>query len=400
MAPPPVRGVRFGNDSSETERRVRQVGWADIEWQDSLVRLGRWGLLGAILIGLSFLIAGEATTPAVVKNPAALPKPSSGTQSAYSISALHRRLPPDALDAVQRYLEFFTTKQRRRVEDGLARSGRYLEAYRQIFRAEGIPEELVYLPMIESGFMENAVSPAKAVGVWQFIEETGKLYDLRHDDWSDRRRDPLGSARAAAKLLSHLFDTFGDWDMALAAYNSGAGTVKWAVKVNAKANEPIQYWRLSLPEETRNYVPAFIAMMLIAKNPSAFGFTDIQFHAKIVFDQIKVAPGVSLTVLGESLGVDVDQLFELNPELIRGEIPPGTQPYTLRVPVGTRGRVLRSLAGGQGGSSDYFVYQVKEADTLEMLASQFPTRLANIQKLNQLKDDGDLLGKRFLIIPL
>jgi membrane-bound lytic murein transglycosylase D len=368
-------------------------------WQESLARLGLWSLLGAVLVGLAYLIAGAATIPAVVKNPAALPKPS-GSQSAYSISALHRRLPPEALNEVQRYLDFFTTKQRRRVEDGLARSGRYLEAYRQIFRAEGIPEELVYLPMIESGFMENAVSPAKAVGVWQFIEETGKLYDLHHDDWSDRRRDPLGSARAAAKLLSHLYDTFGDWDMALAAYNSGAGTVKWAVKVNAKAKEPLQYWSLNLPEETRNYVPAFIAMVLIAKNPSAFGFTDIQFHAKIVFDQIKVSPGVSLAALGDSLGVDVDQLFELNPELIRGEIPPGTQPYTLRVPVGTRGRVLHNLAGIQGGSNDYFVYQVKEADTLEMLANQFPSRFANIQRLNQIKDDGDLLGKRYLIIPL
>jgi membrane-bound lytic murein transglycosylase D len=379
---------------------VRQAGLADVQWQDSLMRLGRWGLLGAILIVLAFLITREATTPAVVKNPGALPKPSSGPQSAYSISALHRRLPADALNEIQRYLDFFTTKQRRRVEDGLARSGRYMDAYRQIFREEGIPEELVYLPMIESGFMENAVSPAKAVGVWQFIEETGKLYDLHHDDWSDRRRDPLGSARAAAKLLAHLYDTFGDWDLALAAYNSGAGTVKWAVKVNAKAKESTQYWNLNLPEETRNYVPAFIAMVLIAKNPSAFGFNDIQFHAKIVFDQIKVSPGVPLQYLGESLGVDVDQLFELNPELIRGEIPPGDKPYTLRVPVGTRSRVLARLAGSTGAASDYFVYQVKQADTLQLLANQFPTRFANIQKLNQIKDDGDLSNKRFLIIPL
>lgn len=378
---------------------MRHAVQAYTEWRDPLIRLGRWSLLGVILIALAYLIARQATTPAVVKNPAALPKPSA-TQSAYSISALHRRLPPEALTEVQRYLDFFTTKQRRRVEDGLARSGRYMEAYKQIFRSEGIPEELVYLPMIESGFMENAVSPAKAVGVWQFIEETGALYNLHHDDWSDRRRDPLGSARAAAQLLSHLYETFGDWDLALAAYNSGAGTVKWAVKVNAKAKEPTQYWHLTLPDETRNYVPAFIAMVLIAKNPSAFGFNDIQFHAKIVFDQIKVSPAVSLADLGENLGVDVDQLFELNPELIRGEIPPGTMPYTLRVPVGTRKRVLARLAGSGTAANDYFVYRVKDADTLEELANQFPKSLANIQRLNQIKVDGDLLTKRFLIIPL
>jgi len=379
---------------------VQQAGPVEARWEDALVRLGQWVLLAAALTALAYLIAHEATIPAVVKNPAALPKPPPGPQSAYSISALHRRLPPDALNEVQRYLDFYTTKQRRRVEDGLARSGRYLDAYRQIFRAEGIPEELVYLPMIESGFMENAVSPAKAVGVWQFIEETGQLYNLHHDDWFDRRRDPLGSARAAAKFLSHLHETFGDWDLALAAYNSGAGTVKWALRVNAKAKQTTQFWSLNLPEETRNYVPAFIAMMLIAKNPSAFGFNDIQLQPKVVFDQIKVSPGVTLADLGESLGVDVDQLYELNPELIRGEIPPGDKPYTLRVPVGTRARVLSKLAGGQSGANDYFVYRVKAADTLEMLASQFPTRLANIQKLNQIKDDGDLVNKRFLIIPL
>jgi membrane-bound lytic murein transglycosylase D len=341
-----------------------------------------------------------ATMPAVVKNPAALPRPAATSQSPYGISALHRRLPPEALTLVQQYLDFYTTKQRRRVEDGLARSSRYLDQYRQIFRAEGIPEELVYLPMIESGFMENAVSPAKAVGVWQFIEETGTLYNLRQDDWSDRRRDPVSSARAAAKLLSHLFETFGDWDLALAAYNSGAGTVKWAVKVNAKAKEPTQYWHLNLPEETRNYVPAFIAMVLIAKNPSAFGFNDIQFHPKVVYDQIKVSPGVPLADLGESLGVNVDQLYELNPELIRGEVHTGTEPYSLRVPVGTRHRVLARLSGSGSASGDYFVYRVKEADSLEGLENQFPTRLANIQRLNQIKDNGDLLNKRYLIIPL
>lgn len=378
-------------------RRARRT---DIYWRDSLVRLGKWGLLGAILVALGYLIGTQATVPAVVKNPAALPKAAPLSESPYGISALHRRLPPEALTLVQQYLDFFTAKQRRRVEDGLARSSRYLDQFRQIFRSEGIPEELVYLPMIESGFMENAVSPAKAVGVWQFIEETGALYNLHQDDWSDPRRNPVSSARAAAKLLNHLFETFGDWDLALAAYNSGAGTVKWAVKVNAKAKEPTQYWHLNLPEETRNYVPAFIAMVLIAKNPSAFGFNDIQFHPKVVYDLIKVSPGVPLADLGESLGVDVDQLFELNPELIRGEVPPGTAPYTLRVPVGTRHRVLARLAGGGNAAGDYFVYRVKEADSLEVLGNQFPTRLANIQRLNQIKDDGDLLGKRYLIIPL
>jgi membrane-bound lytic murein transglycosylase D len=360
--------------------------------------VAKWGGLGAVLVGLGFLAAAGSTAPAVVKDVSALPRASGS--NAYSLTALHRRLPPQALDTVQRYVDFFSTKQRRRVEDGLARSGRYLETYRQIFRAEGVPEELVFLPMIESGFVENAVSPAKAVGVWQFISETGKLYNLQNDDWYDRRLDPIVSARAAARLLRHLYNTFDDWDLALAAYNSGAGTVKWARRVNEKAKLPTSYWALDLPEETRNYVPAFIAMVLIAKNPSAFGFDEIQFHAKVVFDQIKVSPGVSLADLAESLGIGLDRLLDLNPELIRGEIPPGEKPYSLRIPSGARRPLLTRLLGVKDAGCDCVIHSVQAADTVDALASQFKVRPANIQKANQLKDDLDLTQRRVVVIPL
>ncbi len=367
-----------------------------LPWRTILAASAQWGVVAALGVMVIVFATQESGAPAVVKNLAALSN--SAAADAYSLSSLHRRLPPAALSEVQRYLDFFITKQRRRVEDGLARSGRYREAYKQIFRSEGIPEELVYLPMIESGFMEKAVSPARAVGVWQFIEETGRMYNLHHDDWFDRRLDPINSAKAAAQLLSHLHDLFDDWDLALAAYNSGAGTVKWALRVNTKAGLPTHFWALDLPDETRNYVPAFIAMMLIAKNPSAFGFSDIQFHPKLVYDQIKVAPGVSLEDLGASMGVEVDQLLELNPELIKGAIPPG-KPYTLRIPTGTRSRLMVRL-GIQAPKSDYFVYPVTKTDTLDLVASQFQTRLDNLQRVNQIKDDGDLLGRRCLIIPL
>ncbi|HUJ74572.1 MAG TPA: transglycosylase SLT domain-containing protein, partial [bacterium] len=347
--------------------------------------------------GLGILIAGEATAPKVVHNPAALANPTD--VGAYSITALHHRLPPAALEEVQRYLDFFTTKQRRRIQDGLARSGRYQEAFRKIFHEEGIPEELVYLPMIESGFVETAVSPAQAVGVWQFIEETGARYHLQRDSWSDRRLDPIGSARAAAQLLRNLYETFGNWDLALAAYNSGPGTVNWALKVNAKERRPIDYWDLDLPDETKNYVPAFIAMVLIAKNPSAFGFDEIQFHPKLVYDQLKVAPGVPLSELADSLGLDVDQLYELNPELIRGTVPPGN-PYVVRIPAGSKARLLAQQHFSPSLSPDYFVYPLKKEDSLQELATHFSTRLASIQRINRIKDDGDLTLKRYLFIPL
>jgi membrane-bound lytic murein transglycosylase D len=365
--------------------------------------------LASGLLTVALLILNEATHPVVVKDPAALPKATGS--NAFSISALHKRLPPEALNTVQRYVDFFATKQRRRVQDGLARSGRYLETYRQIFHAEGIPEELVYLPMIESGYMETAVSPARAVGVWQFIEETGRQFNLDRTDWYDSRLDPIASARSAARLLKSLYTTFGDWDLALAAYNSGAGTVKWAMRVNTKSRQPLHYWALELPEETRNYVPAFIAMVLIAKNPSAFGFNEIQFHAKIVFDQVKVSPGMSLTDFSQHTGVALSRLLELNPELLRAEIPPGNKPYTLRVPAGTKGSILDKIAGIKSvGSADYVIYLVQQTDTVETLASwaagvsrdraPLQARAALIQKTNRLADDAELSQRQYVVIPL
>lgn len=378
-------------------------------WRNRAMPMVFWGGLGTVLLGVALLIANEATHPAVVKDPAALPRATGS--NAFSLTALHQRLPPEALHTVQQYVDFFTTKQRRRVQDGLARSGRYLDIYRQIFHAEGIPEELVYLPMIESGYMETAVSPARAVGVWQFIEETGRRFNLDKTDWYDSRLDPIVSAKAAAKLLKTLYEQFGDWDLALAAYNSGAGTVKWAVRMNSKAKQPTHYWALELPEETRNYVPAFIAMVLIAKNPGAFGFNEIQFHPKVVFDQVKVSPGMSLVDFAQHTGIDLNRILELNPELLRAEIPPGAKPYTLRVPAGTRAVILDKIAGVKTiAATDYVIYLVRETDTVETLANwasavartrtPLQARAALIQKTNRLADDTELAQRQYVVIPL
>jgi membrane-bound lytic murein transglycosylase D len=259
--------------------------------------------------------------------------------------------------------------------------------------------------------METAVSPARAVGVWQFIEETGRRFNLDKTDWFDSRLDPIVSARAAARLLKASYEQFGDWDLALAAYNSGSGTVRWALKVNGKAKQPTNYWSLELPEETRNYVPAFIAMVLIAKNPGAFGFSEIQFHPKFVFDQVKVSPGMSLVDFAEHTGTELNRLLELNPELLKAEIPPGNKPYMLRVPTGTKAAILDRIAGVRSVSgSDYVIYLVKREDTMEGLANwaaevsreraPMQTRVATIQKTNRLTDDADLAQRRYVVIPL
>jgi membrane-bound lytic murein transglycosylase D len=368
-------------------------------WRNIMIPIVQWTGLGGLFVALAVLLAGEVRPPTVLGNRESRAA-ATAREGAYSLKALHDRLPPDAIELIQRNIKYFQTTGRRRLVDGLARGGRYLETYRRIFRERGMPEELAYLPLIESGFVETAVSPAQAVGMWQFIEETGRRYNLNRSDWSDKRLDPFQSAAAAANLLKHLYDAFQDWELALAAYNAGAGTIRWAVRVNHKAGLPTNFWALELPDETRNYVPTFLAAVLIAKNPPAYGFGEIRFHPELAYDHIKVSPGISLDFLAEEGGISSKALYELNPALIRGTIPPGDKPYLLRVPVGTRNDLPVRLTGVKTSPRDWVLYRVQFTDTVESLATRFRANPTSILKANRLVDEEELLLRNFVIIPL
>ena len=354
--------------------------------------------VAGVLFLIAFQLAQEGPLDLLPEQPT--PPAETATNHPFALSRIHERLPPEALVRVEGYIEYFRTSRRRGFQDSLARSTRYLAGYRRIFRQAGVPEELAFLPLIESGFVETAVSPAKAVGVWQFIAETGRRYDLSANHWFDKRRDPIISGYAAARYLRHLYKVFGDWDLALAAYNSGAGTVRWAVKANRKAGRPTDFWALELPEETRNYVPAFLAAMLIAQNPPAFGFHDIRFMPKVVFEQIKVSPGFSLAFLAEKLGIEAETLFNLNPALLRGQIPPGTPQYSLRIPLGIRRQVPLRLTGIRPLTRDWVLHRVTSEDTLQELASRYRALPARIIKANGLQGLRELTKGSILIIPL
>lgn len=368
-------------------------------WRNILLPIVQWMGLAGIFVAVAILIAGEVRPPSVFSSEKARDAYSTDT-GAFSLSSLYRRLPPKGIDAVNKDINYFLNSARRRIVDGLARSTKYLAPYQRIFRQEGLPEELAYLPLIESGFMERAVSPAQAVGIWQFIEETGRRYDLHHNDWSDRRLDPIYSARAAAKLLKHLHDTFHDWELALAAYNAGAGTVKWAIRVNKKAGLPTDFWSLDLPDETKNYVPTFLATVMIAKNPGAYGITSIRYQPTMAFDHIKVSPGLSLEELAEESGISEKVLQDLNPALIKGTVPPGDQPYLLRVPQGARYTISAKLAGVKHWPRDWVLHRVHLDDTVEGLAAQYQGKPANILRVNDLQNDQQLLLRSYIIIPL
>lgn len=367
-------------------------------WVALLVPIVQWVGLAGILVAVGIVIAQETRPPSVLQEEAA--RAAMEPLSDYSLQALHERLPPEGVERVQRYLEQFQGRQRRRVERGLSRSTRYLELYRDIFANHGMPRELAYLPLIESGFTETAVSPAKAAGMWQFIEETGRRYNLQRNYWSDKRLDPIQSARAAALYLKHLYEEFRDWELALAAYNAGAGTVRWAIRLNERQDRPTHYWALDLPEETRNYVPAFIAAVLIAKNPGAYGFNEIDFHPRIAYEYLKVAPGVSLRDLAANLDVSAKVLLDLNPYLIRATVPPGEEPYPLRVPVGLRRDISARLTGQQPAVEDWMLQPVEGTRSLSTLASQLRVPVSRLRKVNRLQSDAELLKRPYLIVPL
>jgi membrane-bound lytic murein transglycosylase D len=242
---------------------------------------------------------------------------------------------------VQAYLRGFSTTQKAAFETYLKRSGRYLPMMRRIFKEHGLPQDLVYLALIESGFNPWARSPAAAVGPWQFIEGTARCYNLKVNNWVDERRDPEKATRAAARYLKDLYKQFGCWYLAAAAYNAGEHRVGSAVRKAAVSD----FWTLAkngcLPQETCQYVPKFIAAALIAKSPGKYGFTAIGYQQPLDWERIKIPGGTDLRAFAQSIDVAPQVLRELNPELQGDMTPKEEQGYVLKIPRIKKGEAQR-----------------------------------------------------------
>jgi membrane-bound lytic murein transglycosylase D len=250
---------------------------------------------------------------------------------------------------VESCLRAFSRNQKAVFKVYLSRSGRYLPMMRRIFKERDLPQDLVYLALVESGFNPFAVSPAAAVGLWQFIEGTGQRYGLKVNSWVDERRDPEKATRAAAKYLQDLFQQFGCWYLAAAGYNAGEHRVERALGKNDDAT----FWSLAqnglLPRETCHYVPQFIAAALIARNPQKYGFDDVAYNKPLVYDVVKVPGGTDLRRVAQVLDLDCRDLRELNPELKSDVAPPGPQKYLLKIPRGKKNKA-RIMAWVDGES--------------------------------------------------
>ena len=238
---------------------------------------------------------------------------------------------------VEQWIDYFQGRGRKWFTVYLERSTRYVPFMRKILREHNQPEDLVYLAMIESGFSTRAFSRARAVGPWQFMKATGRMYGLGVNFWVDERRDPEKSTIAAARHLKDLFDQFQSWKLAAAAYNAGAGKVSRAIKRYRTED----FWELSrgryLRPETRHYVPKLIAAALIAKEPHKYGFKNIEYQDPLQYDKVVVNQPINLIQLAKITGTDLEELFDLNPELNHPVTPPHLASYELRVPFGRAG---------------------------------------------------------------
>jgi len=251
-------------------------------------------------------------------------------------------LPIQMNKQVRAYLVYFSTERAAVIRRYLSRSTRYLPMIKETFQEYGLPEDLAYLAMIESGFNNTAYSHAAACGMWQFIKGTAVRYGLTIDSYVDERRDPEKATKAAAKYLLDLYKQFGSWYLAAASYNCGEGRVQKELNQSNHKN----FWELSanqcLPNETKNYVPQMIAATIIAKNPERFGFKNVSYMPPLAFDRVEVTDPTSLTAAAVSVNVPVEELQALNPELMRGVTPPEAS-YKLNLPLKSKELFTRNI---------------------------------------------------------
>ncbi len=283
----------------------------------------------------------------------------------------------------------------------LSRAETYFPMIEQVLAEEGLPDEIKYLAMIESGLNPHAVSWAQAVGMWQFIAGTGRMYDLQINSWVDERRDPEKATRAAARHLRDLYNTFGDWQLALAAYNCGAGNVTKALRRSGR--EKGTFWEIYeyLPRETRNYVPMFIAAALVASNPEAYNLRKVEPGPRYEYHYVPVRGMLSLETVARLANTDVNTIKALNPELRRSSLPPTKGVYYVRIPFGSYDEFAenyRQLPEKEKRTT-ITEYVVRRGDTLNKIASQNGVSVAELRSANGIKGSLLRVGQR-LVIPV
>lgn len=315
-------------------------------------------------------------------------------------------IPLEVNRMVLSWIDYFQGRGRPHMERYLSRLTRYSPVMKDILRKEGLPEDLIYIALIESGFSSTAHSSAAAVGYWQFIRGTGKHYNLQIDSFVDERRDFIRSTQAAAEYFKGLYNLFGAWYLAIASYNVGENRVKNLVmKYHTR-----DFWQLArenkLPDETINYVPKFLAARLIAKEPEKYGFTDIEYMPALEFSEVEFATSIDLRKLATAMNLEYDDIRDLNPSYKRGVAFDKGGKLTLRVPKGQESVALAAASSAAAesrkvyvASEDWSYYRVRRGETIATIAKKFGTSQSELRQLNRLKASTRLAAGRRIRVP-
>jgi membrane-bound lytic murein transglycosylase D len=302
---------------------------------------------------------------------------------------------------VEQFIQYFQTTAKDTFTKWLARSERYIPFMRNLLKESGLPEDLVYLALIESGFNPYAYSRAKASGPWQFIYLTGKRYGLRSNWWIDERRDPEKSTLAAAQYLKDLYDMFECWYLAAAGYNAGERKIASAMKRYRTED----FWELTkhryLKRETKDYVPQMIAAALIAKDPKKYGFVGIEYQEPLRCEKVKVPEVTDLRLIAQACEITLDEIKELNPELLRWCTPPNFPDYEIKIPFGKKELFSKNFQTLYSGERFQFkTHLVKKGDTISKIARLYRVDLGPILEMNRLNKRSRLAIGMNLLIPL
>ena len=373
-------------------------------------------LTGALITSASLLAAWAANRDVDVLRDAA-PMDAVLEESSSHETVVSWDLPVTYNEHVEDWIDFLQGRNRSRTELWLERSGRYTPMIRAELRERGMPEDLIYLAFIESGYSTKAHSRAAAVGLWQFIAETGKRYGLEVSSYVDERRDPIKATDAALDYLQQLYDRFGSWYLAAAAYNTGENRVGRIMRevTGSERGDDADFWRIAnrLPAETRNYVPLMLAAGHIGKDPSKYGFDDVGYHEPLAFATVRVPASTPLAAVAKAVGVSDEDISDLNPQLVK-EVTPPKREWDVRVPVGSEQQfaanfpeALRSVTlvakktesarTSKASKADSRYHRVRRGENLSVIAAHYDTTVKKLKRLNALRGSMIRPGQRLRV---
>jgi membrane-bound lytic murein transglycosylase D len=299
---------------------------------------------------------------------------------------------------VRHFLKYYSQPGKVSFQILLTRSGKYMPMIAKVLNDEGLPEELGYLALLESQFIVNTTSRNGAVGLWQFVATTARQYGLRIDRWVDERRDPVKSTRAAAAYLKDLHDYYGRWYLATAAYNAGPGTIDKALQQSGAKD----FWSIKaeakLSEETRNFVPKFVAISLIATDPNKYGFEDVRYEPPLSYEEVELQAPMKFAALAEATETEESMLRDLNPALLRNSTPPGETGFRVNLPTGKTAIYLakanEKTLEKEAEAVQVVTHEVKRGETLFSIARRYGLSVRRLMEFNGLTTSQISIGQK------